>query len=318
MAPASLFRLVLLGACWGSSFMLIELSLRAFAPTHIVFGRLMLGAVFVAAVVAVRRFPLPPKDVWGHLLVAAITGNVVPFTLLAVGQQYTISAFAGLAMGAAPLLTLGLATLALADERATRAKAGGLALGFAGLVLLLGPWQAEGSSTLAGQLACVGAAVSYAVCFVYIRRFLAPRKLPAMTVACGQLGWAALLSLAGLAVVAPDFSAVSAQPLLALLALGAVSTGFAYVLLNRLILDEGATPAAVVNYIVPLFAVLFGVGLLGEALHWNMLAGGAVVILGLAVADGRIRKLLGKWRSGKGQPAPADPPVPAATGDPKA
>lgn len=297
MAPASLIRLVLLAACWGSSFMMIEISLRAFAPAHIVSGRLVLGAVFVAAVLLVRRLPLPPRDAWGHLLIAALTGNVIPFTLLAVGQQYTISVFAGLAMGAAPLLTLGLAALALADERATQAKVAGLAIGFAGLILLLGPWRVDGSSTLAGQLACIGAAASYAVCFVYTRRFLAPRKLSAMTVATGQLSIAALIGLVGLVIVAPGVGDVGLPPVLALVALGGISTGFAYVLLNRLILDEGATAAAVVNYLVPMFAVAFGAGLLGERLTWNVLAGGAVVILGLAVADGRIRRLLPGHRS---------------------
>ena len=131
---------------------------------------------------------------WGHLTVAAAFGNVVPFLLLSYGEQTTGAGLAGVLVGSTPLLTLALAAVALHTERPTPRKAVGLLVGFVGGVLVVGPWR-DSSGSLAGQVACLGAALSYAVGFVYVRRFLPPRGLAPLALAAAQLATAAVLQV---------------------------------------------------------------------------------------------------------------------------
>jgi drug/metabolite transporter (DMT)-like permease len=293
---ASWVRFLILASMWGCSFAFIKVALGAFAPNQVALGRLAVGALVISGVLVLRGGSAPPRRVWGHIAVASLFGNAMPFVLFALGEQYTTASIAGVIQGVTPLVTLGLATLAVSAERATVQKTVGLVIGFLGLVGVVGPWNAEGFGSVAGQLLCVGAAASYAVSFVYVRRFIAPHKVPALAVTAGQLSSATVLM--GVATAFTSGFAVSGRvsvgPVLALLALGAVSTGTAFVLLNRLIADEGATMASAVNYLVPVFSVIVGAVFLGESVTWNVPVGGAVVILGLALAEGRLTTVLRK------------------------
>lgn len=294
MNGASWARFLLLASLWGCSFAFIKVSLSAFAPDQIAMGRLLVGAVVVVSVLLFKRIAVPKRAIWGHIVVASIFGNVLPFLLFAIGEQYTTAAIAGVIQGATPLVTLGIATLAITTEKASARKVIGLLIGFIGLVTVVGPWEAEGVGSIVGQLACVGAAASYAVSFVYVRRFIAPQKVPALAVTAGQLTSASALC----AVVITFFSGwipsgeLAVGPVLSLFALGGASTGLAFVLLNRLIADAGATSASAVNYLVPLVSVIVGALFLSEPITWNVFLGGAVVVLGLAVAEGKVRALV--------------------------
>ena len=142
-------------------------------------ARLALGAAVLLAVAAIRRVALPRDGtVWGHLAGAALFGNVLPFLLLSYGERTARAGIAGVLIGATPLLTLTIAYAALSAERATARKVIGLVVGFLGILLVLAPWQDAGGS-IGGELACFGAAVSYAISFVYVRKFLSPRGIPA-------------------------------------------------------------------------------------------------------------------------------------------
>ncbi|MET8174317.1 DMT family transporter [Streptomyces clavifer] len=309
-------RFGLLAALWGCSFAFIKMSLEAFAPLQLASGRLIVGALVVFAILALKRLSLPSRKIWGHIAVASVFGNVIPFTLFAIGEQHTTATTAGVIQGATPLITMGVAALALSEEKPTSRKVVGLFGGFLGLIVVVGPWNTDGFGTLGGQLACVGAAASYAVSFVYVRRFIGPHKLPALSVTAAQLGSAAVIT-----VVVTTFMTgwtlhgdLTAKPLLALLVLGAASTGIAFALLNRLIADAGPTTASGVNYLVPVFSVAVGVLALGEPLTWNVPVGGIVVIAALALAEGRISAL--SKRTEPAPPVPAVPPVPAAPAAP--
>jgi drug/metabolite transporter (DMT)-like permease len=301
MTNANIARFLLLAVLWGSSFTLIKVSLEGLTPAQLVLARLVLGAAVLLLVAALRRVALPRgAAAWGHLAAAALFGNVLPFLLLSYGERSAGAGIAGVLIGATPLLTLTIAYVALSAERATARKVIGLLAGFAGIVLVLAPGHTGGGS-IGGEIACFGAAVSYAVSFVYVRRFLSPRGLAPVALAAGQLLAAVLLQGLASPFLAWGTPLVTARVAAAIVLLGLLSTGLAYVLYFRLIGDAGATTASSVNYLVPVAAVLVGVVFLGEHVGWNVIAGGLTVLAGMAYAENR----LGSQRAGADRHASA-------------
>lgn len=294
MSGPSLMRLGALASIWGASFLLIKLALEGMSPTQITLGRLGAGAVVLLAVAALRRQRLPrERDLLGHLTVLAVTANLTPFFLFGWAEQRISSGLAGVLNGATPLFTLGFAVLALAEERFTLARAGGLALGFTGVVLVVGPWRGAGASGgLPGQLAALGAAALYGVSIVYARRFVTGRGHSPLVLSAAQLSIATALGLLGAPFVATTPLALTPSVVVSIVALGAVGTGIAYLLYYRLIAEAGATNASMVTYLIPVVSVVLGAVFLGEAVGWNVYVGGAVVILGVALAEGRLVRRL--------------------------
>jgi drug/metabolite transporter (DMT)-like permease len=291
MKNASVVRFLLLALLWGSSFTLIKVTLGGLTPGQLVLTRLVLGALVLLSICSVRRVALPRSvQIWGHVAAAALFGNVIPFLLLSYGEQTTGAGIAGVLIGATPLLTLMIAAGALSTERATARKIVGLVVGFVGVVLVIGPWH-EAAGSLGGQLACCGAAISYACGFVYVRKFLSPLGLAPMALACSQLIAAAVLQAVVTPFLAWQTPHLTGPVIAAILALGVLSTGLAYVLYFRLIGDVGATTASAVNYVVPVFAVLISLLLLSEPVTWNVVVGGLVVLAGVAYAENRVRQL---------------------------
>jgi drug/metabolite transporter (DMT)-like permease len=286
---ATTVRFLLLAALWGSSFSLIKVSLEGLTPGQLVLSRLVLGATVLLTGAWLRGVRLPDSlAIWAHVAVAAVFGNVAPFLLLSYGEQSTGAGIAGVLIGATPLLTLGIAAVALPTERVTRRKLIGLLIGFVGVVLVVGPWRDAGGS-IGGRIACVAAAVSYAAGFVYVRKLLSPRSIAPLAMAASQLVSAAVLQALVTPFLAWHSPDVSLRVAASIAVLGLLATGLAYVLYFRLIGDVGATTASAVNYVVPVFAVLISAALLGEAPTWNLLAGGVVVLAGVAYAENRLR-----------------------------
>lgn len=281
-------RFLVLALLWGSSFTLIKLALPGLSPAQLVLARLALGAAVLLGVAAARRVPLPHGGpVWAHLAAAAIFSNVVPFLLLSYGEGSAGAGIAGVLIGATPLLTLTVAAVALTGERITRRKVIGLLAGFAGLVVVVAPGR-SGAGSIGGEVACFGAAVSYAIGFVYVRRFLSPRKLPPLALAAGQVSAAAVLQAAVSPFLRWGTPDPTARVVVSIVLLGVLSTGLAYVLYFSLIAELGATTASAVNYVVPIAAVLIGAVVLGEQIGWNVIAGGAVVLAAMAYAEKRL------------------------------
>jgi drug/metabolite transporter (DMT)-like permease len=308
---ASLVRLGVLASIWGASFLLIELALAGLSPIQIVLGRLTAGALVLAGIVAVRRLPLPRGVVWAHLVVMGLVANILPFFAFGWGQERITSGLAGVLNGTTPLFTLAFAIAALPEERLQRARTAGLLIGFAGVVVVVGPWdQNPLTSSIPGQLACLGAAACYGVSFVYTRRFLAGLGHPPVVMAASQLGVAATMLWLAAPLVARQPMDLDALVVGSVLALGAIGTGLAYLLYYRLITDSGATAASMVTYLIPIVAVALGVVVLSEPVGWNLFAGAAVVILGVAVAEGRLppgRRRRATAPSESGAPPPDAP-----------
>jgi drug/metabolite transporter (DMT)-like permease len=290
-ASSWIARLVLLGAIWGMSFVLIKIGNRGFTPVQVSFGRMLFGLLALLPVLLAQGGSLPrDRRTWLHLFVAAVLVNSAPFTLFAIGEQHVDSVLAGIWNGTTPLFVLVVVLLALPEERPTRERALGLALGFAGVLVVLGAWRGIAGGELIGSAACLGAAILYGIGFPYLRRNLATSGLAVAVLAFGQLAMGTLQ----LAVVLPFAGGVpssfSAAPLAAVAALGAVGTGAAYLLNYSIIRDAGATAASTVTYLVPVFATVAGVAFLGERLTWNEPVGGLLVLAGVAASQGRLRR----------------------------
>lgn len=284
-------RLVLLGAIWGMSFVLIKLGNRGFTAVQVSFGRMLFGLLVLVPVLLSRRERLPSDArTWGHLCVAAVLVNSAPFTLFAFGEQHVDSLLAGIWNGTTPLFVLIVVLLTLPEERPTRERALGLAIGFAGVLVVLGAWRGIAGGALVGSVACLAAAILYGIGFPYLRRNLATGGLSVPALAFGQLA----LGTLQLALVLPFAGGVpiafSPGPLAAVAALGAAGTGLAYLLNYSIIRDAGATAASTVTYLVPVFATVAGVAFLGERLTWNEPVGGLLVLAGVAASQGRLRR----------------------------
>jgi drug/metabolite transporter (DMT)-like permease len=289
MSRASVARLALLSLIWGSSFLLIKVALEGLGPTQLVMGRVVAGATVLLVAMGVRRLPFPRSPaLWGHLVVLAVFANVVPFSLFAWGETRIDSGLAGILNGATPLLTLVFAVALLPEERITRARVAGLLLGFAGVVVIVGPWRSGAlSGELAGQLACLGAAACYGVAFTYTRRFVSDSGQPLLVLAASQLAVATTVLVVLAPFIATDEVQLSAPVVAAVLTLGVAGTGVAYLLYYALIRDEGATTTSMVTYLIPIVAFGLGVVVRDEPAHWYVFVGAAIVIVGVAVAEGR-------------------------------
>lgn len=297
MSPGGLARLGLLGSIWGASFLLIKFGLEGLSPTQLVLGRLAAGTLVLALVIAVRGVRLPREPaLWGHLALMGVLANIIPFALFGFAEQRISSGLAGVLNGTTPLFTLLVAVLAARSpaqpaqpgDRLTLIRAAGLLVGFAGVVLVVAPWRGGTlDGGLAGTLACLLASACYGVAFVYTRRFISGSGYSPLALSFSQLGVATLLLAAAAPLVARGPVDLRPGVVAATAVLGGLGTGIAYLLNYRLIRDEGPTTASMVTYIVPVVAVVLGVLVLGEPLTWELFAGAAVVVLGVALAEGR-------------------------------
>jgi drug/metabolite transporter (DMT)-like permease len=274
---------------WGSGFLLIKIALEGMSPIQIVLGRLLAAAIVMLVVVAYRREALPRQlTPWAHLTVMAVVSNIAPYFLFAWGEQHISSGLAGVLNATTPLFTL-LFAVSTHTERLTVSRVIGLALGFLGVVVLAAPWHDGGvGSSLLGVGASLLASASYAASYVYARRFLSTRQLSPLVLSTGQMVAGAVL----LGILAPG---IALQPMtfttsviVSVVVLGVIGTGIAYVLNYRLIADEGATAASTVTYLLPIVAVLLGLAVLAEPVGWNLAVGALIVLLGVALSEGRL------------------------------
>jgi drug/metabolite transporter (DMT)-like permease len=272
---------------WGSSFLWIKMGLASFSPVEMTFIRLVLGAGVLVTLCYAGRNRLPrDRKLWGHLIVAALVGNAVPFTLFAIGERSVDSGVAGVLNATTPIWALLIAIMLRTERDLSPAKVFGLVLGFAGTLLIFSPWEASFASWDA--LIILLAAMCYAVSFVYIGRYISGRGVTPVALSASQI-----LAAAGLVTLALPFSGLAPIHLrwdaaIAVVVLGVFGTGLAFVLNYRLIADEGPTNAATVGYLLPVVSVLLGALFLDETLTPHVVAGMVVVLGGVALT--RVRR----------------------------
>jgi drug/metabolite transporter (DMT)-like permease len=240
----------------------------------------------------VTRRPIPRNpSLWGHLAVVSLLLCILPFTLFAWAEQEISSGLASIYNATTPLTTLAFAMLVLSTERLTRDRGLGLGFGFVGVLVIVGPWSigSEGSG-LVPQLACLAATTSYGLAFVYLRRFVTGHGVPAVTVAFIQVTSGAVIMLLFAPLVAGTAVKLTSSVVLSMVALGAVSTGLAYVWNTNVVEAWGAANAAAVTYLTPVVGVVLGILVLGEPLTWNQPVGACLVITGILAAHGRLTR----------------------------
>ena len=286
--------LLVLSVLWGSSFLFFALLVVELPPLTIVLGRVALAALMLHLVLLLRRMPVHAGLPWRAFAVMGLLNNIIPFLLITLGVARIPSGLAAILNATTPIFTVLAAHWLTADERLSPAKVAGVALGFVGVAVLVGPGLLGGigQADLVGQLCCLGAAVSYAFAGIYGRRF---RAIPALHVATGQVTASAvmLLPLALLLERSWALPMPSATAWAAWFGIALLCTAMGYVLYFAILARVGATNLLLVTFLLPASALLLGALVLGEAVTMRALAGMALIGLGLAAIDGRP---LRRWR----------------------
>ncbi len=289
---------VALGLVWGGTFPVIEIALEEFTPFWLAAGRVVFAALLTTAIwVAMggRLFQSRPGALdTGNLILIGLLSTALPFMLISWGQNYVTAGFAGVSMASVALMVLPLAHVLTTDEKMNARKSLGFAIGFVGVVILIGPEALTASGVegeMAGRIACLGAAACYAVSSVTMRHLppVDPIGLTAVTLLIGAvIGVGAAFAVEGL----PPTPSLRGWVVIAIL--GMIPTAAANLLRVLVIRSAGPTFMSLTNYQVPLWSVLLGVIFLGEPFRWSLLAAMALILLGVALSQwGALRRLFG-------------------------
>lgn len=295
-SPLNWGYLIVLGIIWGGSFMGAKLALVGLGPMTVAALRLIIATSILVSFAYIFRNGLPKwktgtdKRIWLHILGMGLFTNAIPFTLLNWGQLRVSSGFAGISMAVVPLLILPLAHFLVPGDLMSRRKILGFIIGFAGVVILVGPSSFMGTSDDPlepyARLACIGAACCYAIGSIITRR------CPPV----GLLSYAAaglLVGTIGMVPVALYFEGIPALPgtqaILGIIYLGLFPTALATIMLVHLINQAGPSFMSLVNYQVPVWAVAFGVIFLGEALPASFLGALALILVGMGISQWKRR-----------------------------
>ena len=275
--------LLLLSAIWGSSFLLIKLGVDVLEPSVVALGRVVFGALLLLTLLPGRGGFAPLRGYLVPLVVLGALNNAVPFWLLGFAEKSLDSGLTAIIQAAAPIFTVILASRVDVSQRVSGARLLGVVVGFVGVALLVG-FQTGGD--LVAAFAVIGVALCYAGSVLYAGRTM--RGVPALQVSIGQLTCAALL-LAPFGLLQLPATTPPAKVWLAVLALGALGSGIAYLLYFTIIASAGASRAILVTYLVPAFAVVYGVIFLDEVIAASSLVGLGLVFAGTALATGVVR-----------------------------
>lgn len=300
----------LLAFFWGSAFIFMEIALPAFSPVAIVSSRMAVAALVLNGVLLHhgQRWPKRPA-LWLQCAGLSLLGNLMPFGLVVWAQQHITASLASILIAAAPIFTVVLAVF-IVGERLTLLRLLGVLLGFGGVVVLIGPSVLRGFSLQgAGELAILGAAMSYALAGFWGRRFKAipVQLLSTMTVTMGALLMGGMLlglslmpsvDMTALLLTQPPHSRATGSwpwlPGLATVSLGVFSTALAYLIYYRLLAEVGVVKTSLVSFLVPFTALILGVTFLDERLDGAAVVGMVLILSGLAVLDGRLLSRLRK------------------------
>jgi drug/metabolite transporter (DMT)-like permease len=279
------FMLLLLGTIWGASYMFIKVSVAEITPLTFVVLRTGLGGGLLALFLLLRGRRLPGRSLWKPLFVMGLFNTLIPYGLINWGELYISSALAAILTGTMPLFTVILAHFWSKDERMDWYKAAGVVIGFLGVVVLLAPDVREGIvHNIAGDLAVMGAGLSYAIAAVFARRHLTGHEPAVLSTGMLLAGFILTVPLA-FAFERPLALAPSLRAWGATLALAFVGTAIAYLIYYWILEHGGAVQASLVTYIIPVGALFWGWLLLGENIRWTSLVGLGGILLGIMVAN---------------------------------
>jgi len=284
--------LAVLSVLWGGSFFFNGAALRELPPLTLVLLRVALGAAILLPLLRIQGIGFPKGIAgWKPFVAIGLLNNVIPFSLIVVGQTFIPSGLASILNATTPLFTV--IVMAAAGEEALRLRrVAGVALGLAGVIILRG-WGAE---TRAGQglgiLLCLGGAFSYGFAALAARRLL--KDSPPLVTAAYQLmaSTVMMVIVAGAAEQPWRLPMPGMTTWLAVLGLAGLSTALAYFVFFQILRRSVATNVMLVTLLIPVTAVLLGWLVLGEPISMREIAGAIVIGSALLVIDGRVLDLL--------------------------
>ena len=280
---------IALGIVWGCSFIFIKLGLEFLTPFGVAFGRCALGALALLIYLKIKGLSLVrDRKMIGHLWVVALLLNVIPGILFAWAETKVTSILAGIINAVTPLMTLIAIIVVSRNEKPTTPQVVGLLLGFLGVLTVLGAWKGLGDNPLWAILILLAAVTCYGFSFPYSRRFILPAQLKPEVMAATQVTLGAITLLPLFLINGIAKNEYRLGPVLAMVALGVFGSGFAYIWNFTIMRDAGSAIASSVTYVTPVVAVAVGLIFLQEKLHWYEPVGALIVLLGAAIAQGRI------------------------------
>ena len=282
---------ITLGLIWSSSFLWIKIALREMGPLTLVAYRAFFGLLFGIVVIAFQRVTLPRTlKEWTPLLIVGLTNIAIPFFLISWGETIIDSGVASILDATVPLFTIVAAHFMLQDDKMTIPKVLGLLMGFAGVVVLMSKDVGASQSSLLGQLAVILASAFYAGSSIYIRK--ATADTPGILRSMGPLFSAtAVMWLASFLFESPIKIPTLPITWVALLFMGILGSGLAFLMAFYLIHEIGPTRLTMVTYLFPLGGITLGVIFLNEQPTWQILTGAILIIASLAVANWSPKKL---------------------------
>ena len=288
MTVVHFLQLLLLAAIWGASFLFMRIAVPALGPVWLIEGRIGLAALFllVMALVLGRRLQL--RQHWRHYLIVGGLNSALPFLLFAYAAQSLTGSLLSVLNATAPIWGVTLAMIWHKTPVSPKTWLG-LGLGLAGVYVLVAfDAQALGAEGYLAVAAALLAPFSYALVSLYVQ---SAKQVDSFATAHGGM-WLALLLLTPLLPLFPMHQVPAMEVWWAVLALGVLCTGAAFMIYFRLIAEVGAAPALTVTYLIPLFGIVWGHSFLGEPIGWHMILGAAAVLLGTALVTGFSPRLL--------------------------
>lgn len=307
MGRSEWLMLLALSVLWGGSFVFVGVAVRDLPPLTIVVLRVGLAAIVLLIALRLKGIPVPhDRRALTTFLVVGLLNNALPFTLLVWGQTHIAAGLASILNATTPIWTVLLAHILTDDERMSRGRMAAMVIGFAGVVVMVGPAAlADFGTDVLAQFACLAAALSYGLAGIYGRRIrrlgIAPESA-----AGGQVVASTLMLLPVMLVVDRPWTMPmpGGATVTAILGLALLSTALAYILYFRILAKAGATNLALVTFLVPVSAIALSALILGERLGSGELAGMALIGCGLVAIDGRLTA--GLPRSGGRNRRPVD------------
>jgi drug/metabolite transporter (DMT)-like permease len=298
-------KLLLLSFIWGGSYLFGSIavkgwptgSMNGLPPLSIVFVRATIASLTLLITLRIMGIAIPTSQpAWVAFLGMGLINNAMPHSLIFLGQsQMPGDVAVGLASilnATTPIFTVAIAHVMLDDEKATPLKIMGLVFGIVGVVVMIGiDFLSHIGASILGQILCLTAAFCYGLAGLYSKRFKALNVQP-LQIAFGQVTASMVIMVPLVLMIDQPWTLPmpGAVPLLALLALGVVATGLAYILFFQILASAGATNLSLVTFMIPPSAILMGVVVIGESLKAQHFIGLFFIALGLSAIDGRVWK----------------------------
>lgn len=287
VTPVDWLLLALLVVSWGTSFAMTKVAVATVDANWIMALRIAIAAIVLTpfALLTGHSFT-QPVAAWTKFCWLSLSGYVVPFFLITWGMQFVSSGIAGLLMGSIPLMMVVAAHVFLPSEKLTRPKAIGFILGFLGIMILMLPKASFGeflqSDALMGELAILLG------CLCYVAHSITAKRMgfhdPVLQTAAVCLLGAVLGILIAWSQAPFEVAEIPASALWAVVGLGLLPTALASVVMYQLMERTGPSFVSMSNYLVPVFALLFGAIILQEEIGWNVLAALILVLAGIAIS----------------------------------